>query len=229
MINSPIKTLLTILPVLTAFLYMIGGTYHQSYLEAFGIEDSMFSLSIDRLLFLGFYVLIQFSLIPVMYSFLFVLVFILVIAILILLSSATKVQGWYGWIVSHLKKSNPEPPPTPVMKAFLQKLDVLSTWAIGIFLIFMLLLLVAFLSRNIGHKQALDEIQDFTDSKGYFVNLTSDQFATDIRAIQIICGTTYCAYWSGTKSAILKHEQIKKIVGHLPVSLQKKIPANSAP
>jgi len=43
-----------IISMITATLYTLGLTFHQGYLREFGINDSMFSLSIDQTLFQGF-------------------------------------------------------------------------------------------------------------------------------------------------------------------------------
>lgn len=91
--SASIKTLLTILPVLTAGLHLIGSTYHQSYLESFGIEDSMFLLPIDRLLFLGFYALLSLSMKPYMYGVLLSLLLYSIVLIVVMLSSNEKMLG----------------------------------------------------------------------------------------------------------------------------------------
>ncbi len=57
-VSPPIKrlglqTLLTVLPVLSGGLYVIGATYQEGYLAGFGVENSLFTLPPDRLLFLG--------------------------------------------------------------------------------------------------------------------------------------------------------------------------------
>jgi hypothetical protein len=221
--NASIKTLLTILPVLTAGLYLIGGTYHQSYLESFGIEDSMFFLPIDRLLFLGFYALLSISMKPYMYGVLLALLLFAAILIVVMLSLNKKIYGWQSLILRNFKKSSEKKTPiraAPALQAVLDKSDQLGTWLLSSFSIFVILLLIIMLSRGLGQGQALDEMKDFSAAKGGFVILTADQLTGDSRAKQIICGTTYCAYWLGTTTVILKHEQIKKIVIQPPPSKQ---------
>lgn len=221
--NASIKTLLTILPVLTAGLYLIGGTYHQSYLESFGIEDSMFLLPIDRLLFLGFYALLSISMKPYMYGVLLAVLLFSIILIVVMLSSNEKMLGWQSVVSSKFKNSSNKKTPVPAapaVQAVLDKSDQLGTWLLSSFSIFVILLLIIFLSRELGQTQALDEMKDFSAGKGFFIMLTADQLTGDSRAKQIICATTYCAYWLGTAAVILKHEHIKKIVTQLPSSKQ---------
>lgn len=124
-------------------------------------------------------------------------------------------------VSSKFKNSSNKKTPIPAaVQAVLDKSDQLGTWLLSSFSIFVILLLIIFLSRGLGQTQALDEMKDFSAGKGFFIMLTADQLTGDSRAKQIICEKTYCAYWLGTAAVILKHEHIKKIVTQLPSAKQ---------
>jgi len=63
-----LQTILTVLPVLSAGLYLMGATYHQGYLDVFGLDDSLFPLATDKALLSGFLALVTFGLVPMLYS-----------------------------------------------------------------------------------------------------------------------------------------------------------------
>lgn len=63
-----LQTVLTVLPIVTAGLYLLGLTYHQGFLEGFNIEESLFPLSLDRTLFQGFVAFMTLSAKPLYYS-----------------------------------------------------------------------------------------------------------------------------------------------------------------
>jgi hypothetical protein len=59
--DRPAQLIVTVLPVLSAGLYLLGLSYHQGYLSAFGIDDSLYPLPTDLALFSGLFALIGVS------------------------------------------------------------------------------------------------------------------------------------------------------------------------
>lgn len=63
-----LRTALTVLPIRTAGLYLLGLTYHHGFLAKFGIEETLLPLSVDRTLFQGFVAFTTLSAKPFLYS-----------------------------------------------------------------------------------------------------------------------------------------------------------------
>jgi hypothetical protein len=214
--ESPIKTLLTVLPVLSAGLYLLGATYHQGYLGAFGIDDSMFQIPIDRLLFSGFVAFITFGLMPIVYSVAALVVLFVAVVLTAILSSVPQVQHWQLVITQKLHSFRSSRKPSPTMNALVDKSATLYAYTMGGVMVVVLFLVVAVLSSRTGREQAQREIDSFLVGKGNYVYFTTDQLSAPTKAKQIICGNTHCAFWLGQEAVILKHEQVKQIVTHNP-------------
>jgi hypothetical protein len=214
--DSRVKTLLAVLPVLSAGLYLFGTSYSQGYLATFGIEDSMFPVAVDRLLISGFLAFITFSLMPIMYGVGAVAALIGALIFAAVISSFSRVQHWQSVAAAWFGRFHLRGKPIPAMNALIDKSESFWLYVLGIVFIYVWLLTVMFLSHRTGIAQARLEIDNFAAGKDSYISLTADQLPLPIKAKQIICGTTYCAFWLGNETVILKHEQIKKIVTHTP-------------
>ncbi|MGJ7498364.1 hypothetical protein ACSFA8_25325 [Variovorax sp. RT4R15] len=212
--DSRLKTLLTVLPVLSAGLYLFGATYLQGYLNAFGVDDSMFPASIDRLLFSGFIALVTFGLVPYVYAFLAMLALVAAVLIAAVLSSVPRVQRWQTILTKKVGNLRSDRKPSPVVNALLDKGETIYVYALGTFAIALLLVLLVVLSSRTGKEQAEREIDSFSQGKGNYVQLLADMTPMAIKAKQVICGATHCAFWTGNETIILRHEQVKQIAAH---------------
>jgi hypothetical protein len=68
MSESRLQAVLAVLPIVSGGLYLLGFAHHQGYLDAFGIDDSLFQLATDRSLLLGFYAALGLILLPSFYT-----------------------------------------------------------------------------------------------------------------------------------------------------------------
>ncbi|CAN5912497.1 hypothetical protein BH11PSE13_BH11PSE13_09430 [soil metagenome] len=212
--ESRIKTLLTVLPALSAGLYLLGATYLQGYLNTFGIDESMFPTPIDRLVFSGFVAFIAFVLVPSFYGFLAMLALSAMVLITAALSSVRRVKHWQTLIAIRLERMRSDNSPSPSPKALVDKSETIYLYAIGVFAITMLLLLSMVLSTRTGKEQARYEIGEFERGEGNSVLLLTDTISTPKKAKQLICGANYFAFWTGNETLIVRHEQVRQIAVH---------------
>jgi hypothetical protein len=225
--ESRLKILLTVLPVLSAGLYLMGATYHQGYLAAYGIDDSVFPLPTERLLFAGLITFVSFSVFPLVYSAGAVIALVAAVMIAALLSSVPAVRRWEMRVRSCLPKVKLRSGPTPTMTALVDRTVSLYAYAVGGLVVFALLLFAAVLSAKTGKEQAEREIEAFALGQGGYVDLIADSQASAVRAKLIICSSTQCAFWLGHEGLLLKLDQVKRIVTHTP-SLKKPLAARPA-
>ena len=215
--ESRIKTLLTVLPVLSAGLYLFGATYLQGYLAEFGIEGSMFPAPVDRLLFSGFLALVSFGLVPFIYTFMAMLALVAAVIVAAALSSAPRVKRLQSALASKLQSMRSNEKPSPAVSAILDKSETVYTYTLGAFSVALLLALSAALSAKTGKEQAQKEIEQFSQGKGKYVQLSTETTPAATKARQIICGATHCAFWDGSGALVLRHEQIKQLKAHRQV------------
>jgi hypothetical protein len=124
-IRIGLQTLLTVLPVLSGGLYVIGVTYQEGYLAGFGVGNSLFVLSPDRILFLGLTSLISFGIKPLAYSVVAVLALTAAVLIAAVLSSLPAVQQRQARFVRWLASKRKTGKAAPSMIALVDKSEVL--------------------------------------------------------------------------------------------------------
>ena len=214
--NSRLQTILTVLPVLSAGLYLMGATYHQGYLEAFGLDDSLFPLASDKALFSGFLALVTFGLVPMLYSVLAGVVLAFTVLVAAVLSSHPRVRHWQSVIVARLSKWRAQSPPPQPMNDFVEKGATIYGYSVGVFLVVVSLLVVAVLSGKSGREQAIKEIRSFKKEAGNHAILYSPLLPAPTRTKQIICSQSHCAFWLGGESLVLRHESIERVMMHNP-------------
>lgn len=212
MTEPRLQTALTVLPVVSAGLYLLGAMYYQGYLDGFGLEDSLFPLAIEKALLSGFVAFISFGLVPMLYSIIAILVLLFTVLVAAVLSSTPRVKYWQAKIVAKLSSRNSKSESSPTMNHFIDKGASIYGYIVGAFILTFSLLIVALLSMKSGQKQAQNEIDAFKDNKGNLVTLYTGSLPTPTRAKQIICSTSHCAFWLGGEAIILRHENIEKIV-----------------
>jgi hypothetical protein len=221
-----VQTLLTVLPVLSGGLYAIGMTYQEGYLDGFGVESSLFSLSPDRILFLGLTSLISFGIEPLAYSVLVVLALVSAVLIAAVLSSLPAVQQrqarFAQWLASKRRTSKP----APSMIALMDKSEVLYGYVVGIMAITLALVLAAVFSLKTGKEHAEIDIKKWQDGR-----TRSSTFVVDgelpLSSFQIACGATYCAFWTGSEARLVRHEQIKQLKSRPPAAANPAVAPNT--
>lgn len=216
-IRIGLQTLLTVLPVLSGGLYVIGVTYQEGYLAGFGVENSLFVLSPDRILFLGLTSLISFGIKPLAYSVVAVLALTTAVLIAAVLSSLPAVQQrqarFVRWLASKRKAGNA----APSMLALVDKSEVLYSYALGILAITLALVLAAVFSSKTGGEHAEIDIKKWHDGRTRTSIVVVDG-EPPLASFQIACGATYCAFWTGSEARLVRHEQIKQLKSRPPAA-----------
>lgn len=216
MTNSRLQTILTVLPVLSAGLYLMGATYHQGYLDAFGVDDSLFPLASDKALLSGFLALVTFGLVPMLYTILAVFVLAFTVMVAAVLSSHPRVKHWQSVVLTKLSKWRAKNAPSDTMNDLVDKSATIYGYSIGVFLVVISLVVVAVLSGKSGREQAVKEIRSFNDQASNYATLYSPLLPAPTRTRQIICSQSHCAFWLGSEALVLRHEGIERVVMHNP-------------
>ena len=214
--ESRLKTILTVLPVLSAGLYLMGATYHQGYLDVFGLDDSLFPLATDKALLSGFLALVTFGLVPMLYSIFAGISLAFTVLVAAVLSSYPKVRHWQSVILAKLPKWRAKSQPFEAMNDLVDKSATIYGYSVGVFLLVFSLVAAAVLSGQSGREQATKEIRSFKEEVGSFAILYSPLLPTPTRTKQIVCGQSHCAFWLGGESLVLRHESIERLVMHNP-------------
>ena len=113
MLRNEIKNLSLILALLTSSLYVYGLTFHQGFLRFWGIEETMFALSLERTLFQGFVASSYFATKTIFPLFAFTLIFFMLMCLFTFLEKVLENKGWFGkissWITISKEKDNAIP------------------------------------------------------------------------------------------------------------------------
>lgn len=212
--ESRLQTILTVLPVLSAGLYLMGASYHQGYLDAFGVDDSLFPLATDRALLSGFLALVTFGLVPLLYTVFAGLALAFTVMVAGVLSSHPRVKHWQSIALAKLSTRRLKNAPSETMNGLMDKSATIYGYSFGVFLVVISLVGVAILSGKSGREQAVKEMHSFSDQVGNYVMLYSPLLPAPTRARQIICSQSHCAFWLGSESLVLQHESIERLVMH---------------
>lgn len=215
---SILKMLVTIVPVLSWGLYLMGATYHQGYLAEFGIDDSMLVLPTDRLLLSGFFSFLNFGLLPSLYAALAIILLILAVALAASVFAHPRARAhlvlrkrrFALWL--RRRRS--------VFRTFLpamEAVEVIGTVYVYVAcstLVLILLAMVAHLSSLTGREHARKEKTDFARATGSYVEVSESASAAVMKAKQLVCSSAYCAFWLGAEAVVLKTDQINRITAH---------------
>jgi hypothetical protein len=211
MSDSPLlKILLAVVPVLSATLYLLGLTYNEGFLGAYGVEPLLFPLPSDITMLYGFFALGAIGLQPFYNIFLIVFSLLLIVILVAIFSSHSRVKALQVKIALRLQRYMP----SKEVRGILDKGSTGYLYIIGVFLMLFLPFFIAVLSIKSGEKQAKLNMDKFDTKTGKWVMLHTAYSSTPIRAQQITCGNTHCAFWLGQEALILEHDKIEKIVAH---------------
>lgn len=207
--NNPfsLKNILTLIPLFTACLYVMGWNYFQSYIGAFGLEGSQFPISTNENLISGAIAvaLIGIKSMTTLAIVCWTLLIIFWIFIFIYLSSI------WDRLLLFFARVLPQPdsievkrqPPEKLFNAINQGGNLLL-----LYIFFMSLLIVIFYTSSyLGKNAALDKINTYPNTKLAHLDLGNQVYK---KAMPIQCSQTHCAYWLGDKAVILKHSDVKQ-------------------
>lgn len=214
-----IQIVLTVLPIVTAGLYLLGLTYHQGFLEGFGIEETLFPLSVDRTLFQGFVAFLLLGAKPFAYSLVAVMAIFITAVLAAAISSNQRIHNWGHSLAIRLRPSSAAKPLSEEASKWIDKGSTLAIYLIVAFLIYLGLFVVALAATKSGKEQALRFIENSSKSKEGFVTLHFPNSPTSVTGKPIFCGASHCAYWLGTEAVLYKNESVEKVVTHNPALL----------
>jgi hypothetical protein len=191
-----VNVLVAILPLLSAALYLLGFSYHQGYLAAFGVDESLYPLALDRALFTGLLAFIGMSFPAVAYALGALCALVIALLVATILSSTASVRSITlsflrrlpGWRLSH--------PPSETASALLDRSFVLYGYGIGIVAVLVSLLAMAALSSARGREQAEREISDHKSDRGWTTQVSTRETDLPPRVKLLVCGEHWCSFWS---------------------------------
>lgn len=211
---STIQLLITVLPVLSASLYLLGLTYHQGYLSGYMVNESLFPLASDQALYTGLYSLIALSFPGIFYALVTFLVFVAVVMVAGILSSTRRVRACGAKIKRFLKKKfRAKQTPSAAVTKILDKSAVWYGYLTGFVVVILAVLLMCVVSIKNGREQAEREIGLFAeDKKSAHSQVFPPLPAFPGPARLIVCSESHCAFWSGKESFVVRSELIDYIV-----------------
>lgn len=225
--NSRLQAILAAVPVATAGLYLLGFAYRQGYLDTYGIGESLFPLAIDRALLLGFITTVNMGLVPMFYSIGAIGALFFTVMVTALISSAPRVKKLQARFIAKVRSWRGKDEVSPTMTTLVDQSSALYSYVTGAFLIFFMLALITVLAEKSGKEYAQQMVEEFREQKGNWVMLYTPRLTTPTKAMQILCGDTYCAFWLGSESLVLRHESIDRMVMHNP-ALEELLHDNAA-
>lgn len=211
--DSKLQVLLTVLPVLSAALYLVGTIYHESYLKSFGVDNSMFTLPLDRVLVYGFTSLVSFGLRPMLTGVSIAVLVFVVVMIAAVLSSFPKVQSIQAATLQHIRAKLATVPnrPTPALIKFVDRGGVLYFYFAGAFFLVIALVFALLLSSDAGTRAAEGDKAKWAKGAHRTAAVGMEGEPT-FTAFQVTCGATHCAFWTGSKTRLLRHEQVVSLL-----------------
>lgn len=210
-----LQTVLTVLPVVTAGLYLLGLTYHQGFLEGFNIEESLFPLSVDRTLFQGFVAFMTLSAKPLYYSLIAAAAIFLTGFTAAVISSNRLVRRWGHMLASKLRQPSNRDPLSESAFQCIDKMITAFIYAAIVIFIYLGLFIVAVSATKSGKEQALHFIDSANKSKEGFVTLYLPNNTDPVIGKPILCSSSHCAYWLGNEAVLYRNESVERIVNHV--------------
>lgn len=210
-----LQTVLTVLPIVTAGLYLLGLTYHQGFLEGFNIEESLFPLSVDRTLFQGFVAFMTLSAKPFYYSLIAAAAVFSTGVMAAVISSNQRVRNWGHLLASKLRQPSNKDPLSESAFLCIDKMITALIYAGIVIFIYLGLFIVAISATKSGKEQALHFIDSANKSKEGFVTLYLPNNTDPVIGKPILCSSSHCAYWLGNEAILYRNESVEKIVNHI--------------
>jgi len=207
-----IQLLITVLPVLSASLYLLGLTYNQGYLAGYMVNESQFPLASDQALYTGLFSLITLSFPGVLYALATFLVFVVIVVVAGILSSTSRVRAWTEKIKRFGQSLRASNAPSTSVTDILDKSAVWYGYLTGFIVVILAVLIMCAFSIKHGREQAGKEIEAFSQDKSAHSQVFPPLPAFPGPARLIVCSESHCAFWSGKESFVVRSELIDYIV-----------------
>lgn len=221
-----IQILLTVLPVLTAGLYLLGLAYHQGYLFPFGLNESLFPLPSDKALSMGFYSLVVITFPAGIYAIGTIGAFVVLLVLAIVLSSKPRVAAIGMYIRAKITRNQSTQIPGAAER-FIDLGEVACGYIVGLCISLLLVLIMAALAERSGKEQGQREIEVFANGEGSRVTVYTADIPRGLASKLVACSEIYCAFWSGINTTVLRHDLINRMVTYRAVSVGSTTPHRS--
>ncbi|MGL6006114.1 hypothetical protein [Aeromonas sobria] len=222
-----VQIALTMLPLLTACIYLFGMTRHMGYLKVFHVDSSEFPLSTEQNLLMGVVALASNVLPLIIYPLALVGTLMLLGAIIALTFRLIKrCSNYLGSLASNIGNS-------AFMHRFLKALfkyaiqpheakwletayNVISTWYLRFCYVFFTCSIVfglAFYSYRDGERLAKEQIGEMENGSPELAEqLSYSKHPEGVSALRIACNATQCTFWTEKNGTIyLRHDQIDSV------------------
>jgi hypothetical protein len=198
---------LALVPLLSAALYLLGLSYHEGYLEIYGLNSSQFPIASDKALSTGF---LTFSIESFPFR-----IYSISIAFLILLRLSF-FQDFLGYFQNEFREKN-------LNKISRTKINFNNGWSFLILLMrlfgmLFILVVIAVTAYKSGKAQANFEQSNVTSTNTTISNIIYKRednsklpFEPIGNASLVICNSNSCAYWVKSETRILQTDRIEKI------------------
>lgn len=204
--KTEIKHLSLILALLTSCLYVYGLTFHQGFLRYWGLEETMFPLSVERTLFQGFVASSYFATKTVFPLFAFTVVFFILMVLFSLMEKVIQNKRGFEKIAKIFSSNKQSYNGVPERIVSAGNMVAFMYWVVAAFVVMLLMILVAdYFGRESAQNRYLQFIED-----GPFVEFMHKEEGK-IDASPIVCSATHCAYFSNQKILVYPLSDIKKI------------------
>jgi hypothetical protein len=223
-----VQIALTLLPLITACIYLFGMSRHMGYLGVFNVDSSEFPLSTEQTILMGAIALVS-NLIPLFgYS----LVAFAVALILLLITALTfgLLKKLRNHVATHALRIGNNALLHRMLKPLLKyamqphesgKWEFFFEMALAWYLRYCFLILIcssifvlALYSHRDGEKEAKTQIESITQGTYAAANqLRYAKHPEGIPAIRIMCNSIQCTFWTKADGTIfLRHDQIDSVV-----------------
>ncbi len=204
-----IQIVIATVPIFTAYLFLMGTSYFQGYLDGYGIEDSPFLLPSDRAILYGFLSATTLSFKP-----LIVLSLCALLAAVVALferSIKAKLKSLASLSRINLTKAIPD----GKHETDLKTQRTIESWAISsmvamfLAVISVVFLVASYFSLLSGRDQAKVEIRQFNSGQANHVLIHLKAQENPLLGRQVVCNSTQCVFWLGNRSVVLPISDIE--------------------
>jgi hypothetical protein len=222
-----VQIALTMLPLLTACIYLFGMARHMGYLSVFHVDSGEFPLSTEQNLLMGVFSLVSNTLPLIFYPLAIILACMVLGALTALtfrlIKGVTERVRTYGIRIGSSEpmirfykvafKYSIEPHESKWLEAIF---DVIFTWYFRFIYVFIACAMVfglASVSYRDGEESANQQVEKMKQGPQDFAeHLVYTKHPEGISAVRIACNATYCAFWAGKDGTIyLRHDQIESV------------------
>ncbi|MFM5314441.1 hypothetical protein ACET9R_03635 [Aeromonas veronii] len=222
-----VQIALTMLPLLTACIYLFGMTRHMGYLKVFHVDSSEFPLSTEQNLLMGVVALASNVLPLIIYPLALVGTLMLLGAIIALTFRLIKRR------LDHLRARASDIGNSEGMLRFLRALfkyaiqpheakwleaayDTISTWYLrfcGLLVVCAIVFGLAYCSYRDGEELAKEQIGQMKNGTPEFAEqLSYSRYPEGVSALRIACNATQCTFWTEKDGTIyLRHDQLYSV------------------